>query len=334
MAAERRRTKRRPASGGRYTSCSGAPGSGQGNTGRRLSRSERMRRRRKRLIRALAAWAVCILLMLLIAAGTVRLIGMAATSKKRQLRSQGIECLASGDYNGAIEAFDMALEKSGERAQDFNKDVLQYRAEAELKLLDYEAALHTYELLAQQEPKEPVWGYLRAICSARLNTPEEAFKLYEEASAMEKEGQETPGRLPALMAVGSAWTDAGEYQKAMAFYEGALEKGIEDAQIYNQMGICQMAEEDYEGAADSFDKGLGLLAAAYGTSRETAVLKAAIPAEDTWNLDALKELSYNRAVVLEYQQDYGKALSCFQEYVDVFGAEEDALHEIEFLKTR
>jgi tetratricopeptide (TPR) repeat protein len=334
MAAERRRTKRRPASGGRYTSRSGAPGSGQGNTGRRLSRSERMRRRRKRLIRALAAWAVCILLMLLIAAGTMRLIGMAATSKKRQLRSQGIECLASGDYNGAIEAFDMALEKSGERAQDFNKDVLQYRAEAELKLLDYEAALHTYELLAQQEPKEPVWGYLRAICSARLNTPEEAFKLYEEASAMEKEGQETPGRLPALMAVGSAWTDAGEYQKAMAFYEGALEKGIEDAQIYNQMGICQMAEEDYEGAADSFDKGLGLLAAAYGTSRETAVLKAAIPAEDTWNLDALKELSYNRAVVLEYQQDYGKALSCFQEYVDAFGAEEDALHEIEFLKTR
>lgn len=334
MAAERRRTKRRPASGSRYTSRSGAPGSGQGGTGRRLSRSERMRRRRKRLIRALAAWAVCILLMLLIAAGTVRLIGMAATSKKRQLRSQGIEYLASGDYNGAIEAFDMALEKSGKRARDFNKDVLQYRAEAEIRLLDYEAALHTYELLAQQEEKEPAWGYLRAICSARLNDPETAFRLYEEAEALEKEGQETPGRLSALMAVGSAWMNLGEYQRAMAFYEGALEKGIEHAQIYNQMGICQMAEEDYESAADSFDKGLGLLSAAFGASRQTAVLKAAIPAEDTGNQDALKELSYNRAVVLEYLQDYDKALSCFQEYADVFGAEEDVLHEIEFLKTR
>ena len=32
------------------------------------------------------------------------------------------------------------------------------------------------------------------------------------------------------------------------------EKKLE-SRIYNQLGLCQMAEEDYETAADTFDKG-------------------------------------------------------------------------------
>ena len=176
---------------------------------------------------------------------------------------------------------------------------------------------------------------MASMCCAALGDADQAVELYDYVQRTGGDAKKpVEGRLNALLSVGAACVKKGAYDQAMSLYENALRDGLDDGKIYLQMGLCQMAEEDYEGAADSFDKGLGLLAAAYGTSRETAVLKAAIPAEDTWNLDALKELSYNRAVVLEYQQDYGKALSCFQEYVDVFGAEEDALHEIEFLKTR
>lgn len=64
-------------------------------------------------MKALIAWAVCILLVGLIAVGTVRVVSSVASSKKRQFRQDGIEKLVSGDYTGAIEAIDTALEKSG-----------------------------------------------------------------------------------------------------------------------------------------------------------------------------------------------------------------------------
>ena len=38
--------------------------------------------------------------------------------------------------------------------------------------------------------------------------------------------------------------DAKEYDKAMALYENALKDGMEHGEIYNQMGLCQMAAQD------------------------------------------------------------------------------------------
>ena len=55
--------------------------------------------------------------------------------------------------------------------------------------------------------------------------------------------------------------DAKEYDKAMALYEDALKDGMEHGEIYNQMGLCQMAAEDYQSAYDSFDKGYQVAAA-------------------------------------------------------------------------
>ena len=106
-------------------------------TSSKVSRELRRKRRRKRLIKAVIAWLVCIFLIALIAAGTVRGISALTSSKKRQYRQEGIEKLEAGDYGGAIEVLDQALEKSGKKAVAFNADVLKYRAEAEMKLRDY-----------------------------------------------------------------------------------------------------------------------------------------------------------------------------------------------------
>ena len=50
--------------------------------------------------------------------------------------------------------------------------------------------------------------------------------------------------------------------------------------------------------------------------------------------ELLKELSYNRAVACEHLQQYDKALALFEDFVKEFGSNEDAEHEIAFLKTR
>ena len=135
---------------------------------RPVSNAARRRRRKNRIIRAVIAWAICIFLVGLIAVGTFRLAAHMTTSKKRQFRAEGIEKLDAGDYAGAIGSFDTALEKSGKGAEEFNRDVLLYRADAEFLLKDYNAAIHTYDLLLEMRPDTPEYMYRQSSCYARL----------------------------------------------------------------------------------------------------------------------------------------------------------------------
>ena len=110
----------------------------------------------------------------------------------------------------------------------------------------------------------------------------------------------------------------------MALYEDALKDGMEHGEIYNQMGLCQMAAEDYQSAYDSFDKGYQVAAAAQAaalqekdrkTGKETDKKKRRMgtPGEGAGRgkragcrgrsrrlQGTLKELSYNRAAACEH----------------------------------
>ena len=156
------------------------------------------------------------------------------------------------------------LKSPGKGAEDFNRDVLLYRADAEFLLKDYNAAIHTYDLLLEMKPDTPEYMYRQSSCYARIGDTDNALKRYQEAKALEKKDKPVPGRQEALLAAGSACVDAKEYDKAMALYEDALKDGMEHGEIYNQMGLCQMAAEDYQSAYDSFDKGYQVAAAAPG----------------------------------------------------------------------
>lgn len=310
--------------------------------GPRTSGAKRRRRRRNRVIKAVIAWAVCVLLIALIAVGTIRVIGSVASSKKRQLRGDGIEKLEAGDFTGAIEAFDAALEKSGDKGKLFNQDVLCYRAEAEYKLEDYGAAAHTYSLLLEMEPDKPEYLYAQSMCYSRMKDADNAISSYKAGRSLDNKEKSAAGREKALLAAGSVCVETERYQEAMALYEAAVEDGIKNGQIYNQMGLCKMAEKDYQGALDWFNQGYETLVTGQnlGTGAD---LKSALAQEDKEQPDTadveqnkavLKELAYNKAVAYEYLYQYQKALELFQEYVDAFGTDERAEHEIAFLKTR
>ncbi len=97
----------------------------------------------------------------------------AKTKEKLELRNAGIDKLNAGDYHGAIESFDQALERSKKVVGEFELDVLKYRADAETGAEDYEAAAHTYEVLCQVEEEKP--EYLYRLCM-----------LYERMEALDK----------------------------------------------------------------------------------------------------------------------------------------------------
>ena len=270
-------------------------------------------------------------------------MGRFAGSGKEQLRKDGIEKLNSGDLEGAVADFDAALEKSGNKSNKpsaFNADVLWYRAEAELLLKDYEAASHTYDLITEQGGDKISCLYMKAMCAGALEDKDAAVSYYREALGMEKEGNRSDGYEEALTAAGSACVKAQDFDTAKSLYEEALNSGKTgeklESRIYNQLGLCQMAEEDYDTAADSFDKGYIALITGYqaGTGAQLDQAAAAVPEGDTQGMALLKELAYNKAVCLEYKQQYSAAQTEFEHYISVFGADENAQHEIDFLKTR
>ena len=74
------------------------------------------------------------------------------TEEMKTGRTEGIALLESGDYEGAVSRFDEVISQAS-RVTDFELDVLKYRAEAELKLEDYQAAAYTYGILSQVDGK-------------------------------------------------------------------------------------------------------------------------------------------------------------------------------------
>ena len=76
------------------------------------------------------------------------------TEEMKTGRTEGIALLESGDYEGAVSRFDEVISQAS-RVTDFELDVLKYRAEAELKLEDYQAAAYTYGILIRSDGPKP-----------------------------------------------------------------------------------------------------------------------------------------------------------------------------------
>lgn len=111
--------------------------------------------------------------------------------------------------------------------------------------------------------------------------------------------------------LGKTYEAINDYAYASTLYTAFLDSKGNNAEVYNQLGICRSKAGEYESAVTAFNAGLNLN-------------------DPLWN----KTLMYNEAVAYEYLHDYETAREKFKAYYEAYPKDETAKRELVFLETR
>ena len=250
-------------------------------------------------IRCLLA-AVCVVSVL----GTA---GCGGSQKEREeIRLLGIEQLDGGNYEEAIQSFEQALALSSKVVGEFELDILKYRAEAEYRAGDYQAAAYTYQVLMQVDEERE--EYRTRVCrlyiaAGQLDEAVEEYKKLYEA------GSEETARI--LLALGQALTEAGRFDEAMGLYEQAVNGGVASGELYNRMAVCELEAGETDLALQYLEQGV-----------------------KTGDQSVMGSLYLNQAAAYERKLDFARALEILRQYGAAFGVTPEGEKEIDFLKSR
>lgn len=211
---------------------------------RARARKKKRRRQMKMLI------GIClVLIVVLIGAAVYGIMRFQREKKKQELLTQGISLLDAGSYDEAILRLDDALKwSSGKKVGEFELSVLLYRAEAEFRLKDYDAALNTYELLLKEDEENTEYKKGAARCLVEK-------KDYDGALAYGV----IDGYVCNLKAVEQI--NAGEYDAALELIRQGLEAGDSKQDLSYNQAVAWENKGDFAKALELFEA----YAAQYGT---------------------------------------------------------------------
>ena len=196
-------------------------------------------------------------------------------------RGWGIACLYQGDYQTAIKWFGDALNISSQ-SNDIRIDTLYYKAEAEQKSGDYQAAVQSYGQIIDLKDDAGT-RMLRGMAYMQLQDYASAEKdLY----AAIKQSRKSYAVYRTLY---SALEAQGKDDEAKQVLNDALQLSGSSGEDYYNRGMIYVDLQDYTNAADMLNK-------SYDKGYKAALL-------------GLGELSYT-------QQDYDTALTYYGKYFD------------------
>lgn len=205
----------------------------------------------------------------------------------------------------------MGLGKAQEAQEDFDKV-------AEMEPQNYDRLIQIFEVLDNYGYTEKGKTYLQAAL-AQDNNRMTAFDRgriyyylgeYQSAYVALEEARSTGGA-EAFLYLGRAYEATGDYNYAANVYNAYLMQGVGNAEIYNQLGLCEMQKGNYQNALEAFQAGMQM--------------------EDN---EIAQSLSFNEAVAYEYLGDFSKAMLLMEAYLANYPDDERAQREYTFLKTR
>ena len=285
-------------------------------------------------------------------------------------RGSGIVKLRTGDYQGAIADLTNALndEKTGKSDR---KDLLEYRAAAELKAELYDQAMADCQTLAEDYSLNANDYYLTGCVALAMDS-------YDEASSNFSEAYGSDSTYEMAIQIYEAYLGQDMEADGTRYLEAALKTEAKTADDYCERGKVYYYMDDYENARTELttaaDKGsteatliLGMVYMAQGdTSNARSFYQQYIDADGDdpakgynglalcdisdgdydsalQNIsqglgdatsDEMRDLLFNEIVVYEKKLDLSTALSKAQEYVQTFKDDDAAAKELTFLQSR
>ena len=285
-------------------------------------------------------------------------------------RGSGIVKLRTGDYQGAIDDLTNALndEKTG---KSYRKDLLEYRAAAELKAELYDQAMADCQTLAEDYSLNANDYYLTGCVALAMDS-------YDEASSNFSEAYGSDSTYEMAIQIYEAYLGQDMEADGTRYLEAALKTEAKTADDYCERGKVYYYMDDYENARTELttaaDKGsteatliLGMVYMAQGdTSNARSFYQQYIDADGDdpakgynglalcdisdgdydsalQNIsqglgdatsDEMRDLLFNEIVVYEKKLDLSTALSKAQEYVQTFKDDDAAAKELTFLQSR
>lgn len=205
----------------------------------------------------------------------------------------------------------MSLENFEGAKADFDRAV-------SMEPQNYDMLIEIYEVLANCGHEETGRAYLQAALEAGRDkmSGEVAGRIYYYLGEYEKaclalEEAKEKGKETCYLYLGRAYEATGDYNYAASVYNGYLNANDGSAELYNQLGLCEMARGDYQKALEAFQAGMRL--------EENPILQT---------------LSFNEIVAYEYLGDYEKAAALLHNYLNNYPDDDQAKREYGFLSTR
>ena len=215
------------------------------------------------------------------------------------------------------------------------KDAYFLRGSVELELGDYESGkadfdrvismdpknydrlIDIYEVLADHGYREVGQEYLQNVLdTAKQLDAYDSGRIYYYLGEYQKaylalEEAKDKGGADSYLYLGRAYEATGDYNYASSVYSNYLSKQGPNAEIYNQLGLCEMSKKEYQKALEAFQAG-----------------------KQIEGNDLMQTLSFNEIVAYEYLEDYQQAAVLLNTYLQNYPDDQTAIREQAFLSTR
>ena len=293
------------------------------------------------------------------------------TEDELSYRKIGIESMQSGDYEGALAAFDGALACCTGKITDLEIDICYYKAAAQYAAQDTAGALETYNAMIDYDRKNANAYYLRGCL--KLDTGDTdgakqdfadavkynhsdyelyiniyknlaAYDLAEDGTAYLNDAFSIKGNDAESLAYrGEIYNLLGQYDNAIKELTSAIDAGsaaanLTLAQVYEAQQDTANAQTYYQayvdaGVADS--EAMNALAqiemGKLNYSGALPYIEQGLSMESVPNRRALLQ---NQIICMEYTGDFAGAYEVMTAYTAAYPDDAEALREYTFLKSR
>ena len=285
-------------------------------------------------------------------------------------RGAGIASLRLGKYEDAVNSFTEAL-NCDKVSKSLRKDILSYRATAELKSGKYEDAMADCQTLGEDFSMDAGSYFLTGKVALAMDS-------YEEAASNFKQAYGEDSTYDMAIEIYEAYLEKDMEADGTRYLEAALKTEPKNAEDYCNRGKVYYYMEDYSNAQKELTEAvnqkstegmllLGMVYRAQGdTSNARSMYQQYVSADDSdpakgynglalcdmddgsydsaleniskgledASTEEMQDLLFNEIVVYEKKLDFATALSKMQEYIKMFPDDENAAKELTFLQSR